>query len=177
MAPNQQQQHSSEVDLVTEGYAWKSKGSKNHQLDECEFCGRKHEQRRGKCPAYGQTCSSCWKPKRFAVKCKSRTSDFKRPSQKSKQKSKRSISSLPVMTPAIRPKKKIILSVSAKNAANALEMTDCKTKIFAHMELAGALVKMQVDSWALCNALSHALPKDSVINRANVKLTTYVLQG
>jgi len=40
-------------------YAWKSKGSKNHQLDECEFCGRKQEQRRGKCPAYGQTCSTC----------------------------------------------------------------------------------------------------------------------
>jgi len=52
-------------------------------------------------------------------------------------------------------------------------MTDYKSKILAHMELAGALVKMQVDSGALCNALSHALPKDSVINRANVKLTTY----
>ncbi|XP_015778138.1 PREDICTED: eukaryotic translation initiation factor 3 subunit C-like [Acropora digitifera] len=66
-----------------------------------------------------------------------------------------------------------ILSVSAKNAANAVEMTDYKAKICAHMELAGALVKMQVDSGALCNALSHALPKDSVINRASVKLTTY----
>ena len=28
MAPNQQQQHSSEVDLVTQGYSWKSKARK-----------------------------------------------------------------------------------------------------------------------------------------------------
>mgnify|MGYP006896143726 FL=1 len=48
MAPNQQQQHSSEVDLVTQGYSWKSKarkenvkGPKNHQLYECKFCDRK----------------------------------------------------------------------------------------------------------------------------------------
>ena len=32
-------------------------------------------------------------------------------------------------------------------------MTDYKSKIFAHMELDGALVKMQVDSGASCNVL------------------------
>ena len=55
-----------------------------------------------------------------------------------------------------------------------MEMTDYKSKIFAHMELDGALVKMQVDSGASCNVLSRKLlPKDSVIDRADVKLTTY----
>ena len=74
-------------------YSWKSKaskenvkGPKNHQLDECKFCGRKHEQRRRKCPVYGQLCSSCGKPYDFAVKCQSTTSDSKRPSQKPKKK-------------------------------------------------------------------------------------------
>ena len=93
MAPNQQQQHSSEVDLVTQGYSWKSKARKesvkaleNHQLGECKFCGRKHERRIGKCPAYGQTCSCCGKPYHFVVKCESTTSDSKRPSQKPKKK-------------------------------------------------------------------------------------------
>ena len=42
------------------------------------------------------------------------------------------------------------------------------------MELAGALVKMEVDSGASCNVLSQKLlPKESVIDRADVKLTTY----
>jgi len=42
------------------------------------------------------------------------------------------------------------------------------------MKLAGALVKMEVDSGASCNVLSQKLlPKDSVIDRADVKLTTY----
>ena len=77
MAPSQQKHHSSEVGLVTKGDSWKSKarkekvkGPKNHQLDayECKLCGRKHERNRGKCLAYGQTCSSCGKPNHFAVK-------------------------------------------------------------------------------------------------------------
>ena len=38
-----------------------------------------------------------------------------------------------------------ILSVFTENAANSVEMTDYKSKIFAHMELAGALMKTQVD--------------------------------
>ena len=50
--------------------------------------------------------------------------------------------------------------------------TDNKSKIFAHMEVAGALVKMQVDSGGSCNVLSRKLlPKDPVIDRADVKLT------
>ena len=52
-------------------------------------------------------------------------------------------------------------------------MTDYNSKIFAHMKLAGALVKMLVDSGASCNELSRKpLPRDSVIDRADVKLTT-----
>ena len=86
MAPSQQQHHhSSEVDLVTKGDSWKSKARKekvkvpkNHQLEECKFCGRKHERKRGKCPAYGQTCSSWGKCNHFAVKCESVTRDSKK---------------------------------------------------------------------------------------------------
>ena len=52
-------------------------------------------------------------------------------------------------------------------------MNDYNSKIFAHMKLAGALVKMLVVSGASCNELSRKLlPRDSVINRADVKLTT-----
>ena len=178
IAPNQQQQHSSEVDLVTQGYSWKSKarkesvkGPKNHQLGECKFCGRKHERRRGKYPAYGPTCSSCGKPYHFVVKCESTTSDSKRPPQKSKR---RKVHQLADSDDASCSSEEETLSVSTENAANSVEMTDYKSKIFAHMEVAGALVKMQVDSGGSCNVLSRKLlPKDPVIDRADVKLTTY----
>ena len=69
---------------------------------------------------------------------------------------------------------KEILSVSAENAVNSVDMADYKSKIFEHMELDGAIVKMQVDSGASCNVLPPKfLPKDSVIDRTDVKLTTY----
>ena len=154
-APNQQQQHFSEVDFVTQGYSWKSKarkenvkGPKNNQLDECKFCGRKHEQRRRKCPVYGQLCSSCGKPYDFAVKCQSTTSDSKRPSQKPKHQKVHQLADSDDTSSLSEEK---ILSLSAGNADNSMEMTDNKCKTFAHMELAGPLVKMQVDSGALCN--------------------------
>ena len=35
-----------------------------------------------------------------------------------------------------------ILSVSAENAANSVKITDYNSKIFAHMELAGALMML-----------------------------------
>ena len=109
-------------------YSWKSKaskenvkGPKNHQLDECKFCGRKHERRRGKCPAYGQTCSSCGKPHHFAVKCESTTGNSKRPSKKSKH---RKVHQLTDSDDASYSSEEEILSVSAENAANSVEMTD-----------------------------------------------------
>ena len=85
----------------------------------------------------------------------------------------RSISSLTVMTPAIRQKKKYC-QYPQKMLLNSVKMTNYESKTFAHMELAGALVKMQVNSVASCNVLSRKLlPKDSIIDRTDVKLTTY----
>ena len=77
-------QNSHEVDLVRKGHAKKvharkekGKVPKNLLIDECRFCGRQHERKRGKCPAYGQICSSCGKPNHFAVKCGSKSSNSK----------------------------------------------------------------------------------------------------
>ena len=80
-----------------------------------------HEQIRGKCPAYGQTCSSCEKPHHFAVKCESTTGDSKRPSQKSKH---RKVHQFTDSDDASYSSEEEILSVSAENAANSVEMTD-----------------------------------------------------
>ena len=119
---------------------------------------------------YGQTCSSCGKPYHFAVKCESTTGDSKRPPPKSKH---RKVHQLADSDDASYSSEEETLSVSTENAANSVEVTDYKSKIYAHMEVAGALVKMQADSGGWCNVLSRKfLPKDSVIDRADVKLTT-----
>ena len=54
----------------------------------------------------------------------------------------------------------------------------CQTsriKLFAHMEIANDLVKMQVDSGAFCNVLPRKfLPRDTGIKKTSLKLTTYI---
>lgn len=53
------------------------------------------------------------------------------------------------------------------------EISEYKSKIFAHMEIGGAFVKMQVDSGASSNILPRKyLPKGKVIKKAEVKLIT-----
>ena len=67
-----------------------------------------------------------------------------------------------------------ILSVSLHHTANAVDMSNFKNKIFAHMEIANDLVRMQVDSGAFCNVLPRKfLPRDTEIKKTSLKLTTY----
>ena len=67
-----------------------------------------------------------------------------------------------------------ILSVSLDYTTNVVHMSKFKNKIFAHMEIANELVKMQVDSGASCNVLPRTfLPRDSEIKKTDLKLTTY----
>ncbi|XP_072033381.1 uncharacterized protein [Amphiura filiformis] len=39
------------------------------EIDNCKWCGRKHELQRAKCPAYGKTCTSCGRLNHFKEKC------------------------------------------------------------------------------------------------------------
>ena len=85
----------------------------------------------------------------------------------------RSISLPAAMTHVTRLKKKI-LSLSSQNAVTTVEMSEFKSKIFAHIEIEDVLVKMQVDSGASCNVLPRKfLPKGTVVDITEVKLTNY----
>ena len=148
------------------------KGSKNQLSADCKFCGRKHERKRDKCPAYGQTFSACGKANHFAAKCLknapsgSKKKRFQRPGKKVHQ--------LDDSTELAYSSEEEILSVSLDHTANTVDMSKFKSKIFAHMEIADELVKMQVDSGASCNVLPKKfLPKDSKIQKTDLKLTTY----
>ena len=148
------------------------KGSKNELSADCKFCGRKHERKRDKCPAYGQTCSACGKANHFAAKCLknapsgSKKKRFQRPGKKVHQ--------LDDSTELAYSSEEEILSVSLDHTANTADMSKFKSKSFAHMEIADELVKMQVGSGASCNVLPKKfLPKDSKIQKTDLKLTTY----
>ena len=175
MAPSQ---HSSEVDLVSiaepkkpNSRKEKKKSPKNQLVQECKFCGRHHERNRAKCPVYGHICSSCGKPNHFVVKYGNKSSDSKKPSQKSKH---RKVHQLADRDEESYLSEEEILSVSSQNAVNTVEMSGFKSKIFAYIEIEDVLVKMQVDSGACCNVLPPKfLPKDTVADTTEVKLTTY----
>ena len=174
MAPSQ---HLSEGGLVAKAEPKKpnshseKKSPKNQLVEECKFCGRQHEPNRAKCPAYGQICSSCGKPNHFAVKCGNKSSYSEKPSQKSKH---RKVHQLADSDGASYSSEEEILSLFSQNAVNTVEMSEFKSKVFAHIEIEDALVKMQVDSGALCNVLPcKFLPKDTVVDTTEIKLTTY----
>ena len=64
--------------------------------------------------------------------------------------------------------------MSSQNAVNTVEMSEFKSKMFAHIEIEEVLVKMQVDSGPSCKVLPRKfLPKDTVVDTTQVKLTTY----
>ena len=64
--------------------------------------------------------------------------------------------------------------MSSQNAVITVEMSEFKSKIFAHIEIEDVLVKMQVDLGASRNVLPPKfLPKDTVVDTTEVKLTTY----
>ena len=131
MAPSQQP---TEVDFVSKSkrenfkkskaIKGKEKFLKNPRVDECKFCGRQHERKREKCPAYGQTCSSCGKSNHFAVKCGIKSHDSKRSSYRFKNKPK--IHQIAENSDQSYLSEEDILFV---------ENSECKSKIFAHMEI------------------------------------------
>ena len=147
------------------------KDPKDQLSAECKFCGNKHEWKRDKCPAYGKTCSSCGKANHFAAKCSKNSRESKKFSQKFKRKK---VNQVDDITESSFPSEEEILSVSLDHTANAVDMSKFRNKIFAHMEIANELVKMQVNSGASCNVLPRKfLPRDTEIKKTNLKLTTY----
>ncbi|XP_061178377.1 uncharacterized protein K02A2.6-like [Saccostrea echinata] len=47
----------------------KKQASEKQKYKQCKFCGKYHELKKEKCPAYGQTCRKCHKLNHFENKC------------------------------------------------------------------------------------------------------------
>ena len=172
MAPGQTNKE--EANTVTRRKIGRSRKYQRERLSaECKFCGRKHEQKRDKFPAYGQTCSACGKTNHFATKC-SKNSPGRSKEKRSQQPICKKVHQLDDITEPAYSSEEEILSVSFDHTANTVDMSKFKNKIFTHMEIGDELVKIQVDSGASCNVLPQKLlPKDSKIEKSDMKLTTY----
>lgn len=119
-----------------------SKGSV--QIQQCRYCGRKHELSKQKCPAYGQVCHKCKKKDHFAVMC----GKSQPPPQQSPQKRNN--------------KQKRVHYVHEDSVESDLEndyfeiatvSTNSNEQIYAMMHIEGKPVRFQLDSGASCNVI------------------------
>ena len=100
-----------------------------------------------------------WETHTLAAKCfkYSRESTKKR----SQKPTRKKVSQVDDITESSYASEEEILSVFLDHTANAVLLSKFKNKIFARMEIANTLVKMQVDSGASCNVLPPKfLPRD-----------------
>ena len=127
---------------------------------DCKFCGRKHERKREKCPAYGKTCNLCSGLNHFAVCCeKSR----KPPSGgKTRNYSKRRVHG--VNDECSDSETEVIGSV------HAVDDSSHKKEIHAEFLIDKKLVKFQVDCGASVNILPQHLIGGRGLNKCSKSL-------
>ena len=109
------------------------KDLKDQLSAECKYCGYKHERKRDKCPAYGKTCSSGGKADHFAAKCSKKSRETKK--KQSHKFKRKKVNELDDITESLYSSEEEILSVSLDHTANAVDMSNFKNKIFAHMKI------------------------------------------
>ena len=136
---------------------------------DCKFCGRQHEKKKEKCPAFGKTYSACGKNNHFAAKCEAK----KACGTKGKTFSRKKVYKIDDNAMFTYSSEEI-LSMTLEHSANAVSRAKYQSKIHATMEISGRQVKMQVDSGVSCNVMPRKLlPKDTVIPKTDLKLTSY----
>ena len=141
----------------------------SHLVADCKFCGRQHEKKKEKCPAFGKTCSTCGKNNHFAAKCEAK----KACGTKGKTFSRKKVYKIDDNAMFTYSSEEI-LSMTLEHSANAVSRAKYQSKIHATMEISGQQVKMQVDSGVSCNVMPRKLlPKDTVIPKTDLKLTSY----
>lgn len=63
--------------------------SSTSNMRKCKFCGKAHEFKKEKCPAYGKECGKCEKPNHFAEMCKTENPKSKSDHKKKNLKKKK----------------------------------------------------------------------------------------
>ena len=148
-----------------------SPANKQMIMRDCKYCGRRHERKKEKCPAFGKTCNKCGGKDHFSNVCQQQIQPCnKTPSRSNLQQSKLRVHELHEDAQTSSQDELWALSF----AEEVYSVSDSKKRIYAAMEIGKKTVKMQIDTGASCNVLPRScLPADTEIQATKRELITY----
>ncbi|XP_060070555.1 uncharacterized protein K02A2.6-like [Ylistrum balloti] len=143
---------------------------KRQQGQPCKFCGRLHEHKKEKCPAYGQSCRKCNSPNHFEIKC-----DELRKQRHSSSKTTNHVAN------KTKPKVNYV-SDNSRHEEDYFELhtlteenvhtVNVSRELRATLDIGGKQTLFQLDSGATCNII----PKELLPESTKLKLTTSILK-
>ena len=121
-----------------------SKGSTTPKrtANQCKYCGKQHEMRKERCPAYGQTCRKCQKKNHWASQCHSATKEVKL------------VKKVESRDDEYEEIRSVRLTPSEIMHVNTLVESKYPKQLYATIEISGKPVKFQLDSGATCNVIT-----------------------
>ena len=138
---------------------------KEDLLKCCKHCGS-HVKQRTKCPAFGKLCSACNKPNHFAEMCRSTSGKNSRPRNGVNMVNSEDSSEEELLSVSFDSYEGNVHAVNEDNLP--------EKKIFATMEIAGASIRMQIDTGASCNVLPQKyVPPGTLITETDRTLKMY----
>ena len=139
---------------------------KEDLLKRCKQCGRSHVKQRTKCPAFGNLCSACNKPNHFVEMCRSTSGKTSRPRNGVNMVNSEDSSEEELLSVYFDSSEGNVQAISKDNPP--------EKKIFATMEIAGASIRMQIDTGASCNVLPQKyVPPGTLITETGRTLKMY----
>ncbi|XP_063962569.1 uncharacterized protein K02A2.6-like [Lytechinus pictus] len=146
---------------------------KNLQAVQCKFCGRCHERKKEKCPAFGKECFACNGKNHFSSVCRSKAKkDGKDQKRDPKKPKKRPVHVVEAGSSDEEFQEVQTVELEGEHAVYGIDGGKFKKKIFVLMTLSGKDVKFQVDCGATCNVIPKALAKE-VIKSKDLVLTVF----
>ncbi|XP_028394385.1 uncharacterized protein K02A2.6-like [Dendronephthya gigantea] len=170
-ANNQQKQISHNTSESTHALKPKGKPQFNSQrkpklpCPDCKYCGRRHERKKEKCPAYNKTCNNCSMKHHFSSVCQQPKRQERGPKTIQTGRSK----THQVHEETDQSTDDEIWSITER--VSTVPGRDC---VCAGIQLGDQIIQMQIDTGATCNVLRHSyLPKDVKVQPTNRNLFTY----
>ena len=148
-----------------------SPATKQMIMRDCKYCGRRHERKKEKCPAFGKTCNKCGGKDHFSNVCQQQIQPGnKAPSRNNLQQSKLRVHEL--HEDAQTSSEDEVWALSFAEEVNTV--TDNKKRIYAAMEIGKKTVEIQIGTGASCNVLPCSfLPANTEIQTTKRERTSY----
>ncbi|XP_072021728.1 uncharacterized protein [Amphiura filiformis] len=153
------------------------------EIDNCKWCGRKHELQRAKCPAYGKTCTSCGRLNHFKEKCtNTERHNYKgqkprtcRSYHRKKKHTAHALDSASDQSSDSDSEYDYVEALSIDEVDVHFVSQDSSDKIMAAFKVKGGTeIQAQVDCGATCNVIPKKfIPRSVKIKKCKTKLSMY----